>query len=96
MGMPKKVKFLGKQWSIERPKKLRKGKYGDCDPDSLRVRVSRNKAEGQQRDTLAHELTHSIDIDLSLGLSEKKIHRIATTWLALLRDNPALVKYLMS
>lgn len=95
MGMPKKVRLFGKNWKIKRPNAIR-GKHGDCNDTYLVIRVSRQQGKDQEKDTLLHELTHSIEKELQLKMTEQQVRRFATAQLGLLRDNPKLVKYLVS
>lgn len=61
--------------------------------ESGELRVSRalNPTEGQQRETMLHEVLHVIDDALVLGLTEKQIHRLSAMLAAVLVDNPDLM-----
>lgn len=67
------------------------------------VRIASGQHIQQQRDTLLHELLHIIWSEIGIGevdpkdLTEERVIRpLATAIIAALRDNPALVRYLLS
>lgn len=61
------------------------------DSGELRVNRALNPTEGQQRETMLHEVLHVIDDALVLGLTEKQIHRLSAMLAAVLVDNPDLM-----
>lgn len=82
-------------------------RFGATDPLKLMLVVDPNRPEGGIRETLWHELTHALvwatGINLDTGqasvaqdedLQETVVSQLATAQLAMLRDNPDLVRYL--
>jgi hypothetical protein len=94
MKPPRTIRIFGKTWAMEYGpmKKL----YGRCFHKELRIRICNDKPLDQQQDTSIHEVLHAIDLELNLELSEKKIRRLATCFLAILKDNPQYTKFLLS
>jgi len=60
-----------------------------------KIVVDRQLSEGAKRNTLMHEVTHGIDEFLEIGLNEAKTDKVAKGMLMVLRQNPALVDYLL-
>lgn len=50
----------------------------------------------QQADTLLHEVMHAVDHEMHCSMSEPQIRRMSTGLLAVLRQNPALVAFLVA
>lgn len=59
------------------------------------IAIDSQLCEQQRRDTLGHELTHAIEDRLGLDLGEATVQQIGGAWVAMLRENPALVAWLM-
>lgn len=49
----------------------------------------------QVKDTLLHEITHVLDYDFQLELTERQVHCIATGVMSVLKDNPNFAKWLI-
>jgi hypothetical protein len=68
---------------------------GQCNVQALVISVDAAQARSQVADTLLHEITHAI-LE-AVGLDEDTEERVASAMgpglLALLRDNPALVRW---
>ncbi|WP_143206403.1 hypothetical protein [Singulisphaera sp. GP187] len=52
-------------------------------------------APDQQKATAVHEILHDLDTLVGTGLSEKDVTALASVLFAAIRDNPALMKWLM-
>jgi hypothetical protein len=65
--------------------------HWDFATGELRVSRALNPTEGQQLETMLHEVLHVIDDALALGLREKQLHRLSTMLFVVLVDNPGLV-----
>ncbi len=75
-------------------------RIGECSYEDLAIRLAHSLAPGQTRETLLHEAMHALSnmagLDHELGdeAEEKVVRRLAPLLLALLRDNPKLVRFL--
>lgn len=105
MAIPKKVKVLSKTYSIivdEHIWNEGTGASGLCKPWKTQIHVAKGELnEQQERDTVLHEVMHAIFSEMGLTTDfkeeneeEKIVRCMATGLLAVLRENPALVKYL--
>lgn len=104
--IPKHVKVLGKVYSITEDDGLMQDGHasGICKPWRAEIRVA-SVAEldlQQVRDCVLHEVFHAIFSETGLTVDfkededeEKIVRRMATAVLAVLRENPALVKFLL-
>jgi len=45
-------------------------------------------------DTIIHEITHAIDYQMNLDMSERQVHGVGAGLAAVLIDNPKLIDYL--
>ena len=92
--IPPYVDVIGKPYAITVTVRG-EGDYGECFSDQCRIEIADYQCLLQQRDTLLHEVMHAVDHELHCGMTEPQIRRMATGLLALLRDNPALVAFLV-
>lgn len=65
-------------------------------PRLNQVWLSLEQSLAESKDTLLYELIHCIDYAISVELTEQQTHRLAAALLALMRDNPDLVAWLVS
>lgn len=72
------------------------GKAGSCDAQGGVIAIDGRQTKSQLADTLLHELTHAmLDVlDFEAADEERICLALGPGLLALLRDNPALVKWL--
>lgn len=72
--------------------------YGVTNHPNLTITLNPEQADGQLRDTVLHEVLHTVTTIASLELSGKEeeefVSRISPILLDVLRRNPALVEYL--
>lgn len=101
MPIPRRLKIVGKVYRIEPVARdtINGNDYGDCHPPECRIRVASDVDIQQIRDTLLHELLHALWSESALGsgeglCEESVVRQLATSLLATLRDNPALVRFL--
>lgn len=106
MKCPTRIRVLGKVYSIEETENVQGGEdhevlSGHCAPLLCHIQVSTEQHIQQIRDSLLHELLHAIWSESGLcctigeeRIEEHLVHTLASAILALLRDNPALVRYL--
>lgn len=93
MKTPSHFRLFGKTWRIEW-EELRKS-FGRCYYKKLYIKVDPQHPLEHQQDTLGHEMGHAIDLELDLGMSEKQIRRFSTAWLGLMKDNPAVMQFML-
>lgn len=93
---PEKIDILGKKFTVEL---LGPDDHPDCDGymefASLKIGLRLQPAMEYNQDTVLHEVTHAIDEILSLGLKEKQVHQLAAGVIAVLKQNPAFVEWLL-
>lgn len=67
---------------------------GRIDHDKQKILVEEGQTLASEQDTLLHEIMHGVERAMDLEVPETAIHRLATGLLAVLKDNPKLVRYL--
>lgn len=103
MKRPLRVRVLGKQYDLayvppDSPK-LMDGEdalVGQCDSEKQRILIAEGQPLESEQDTVLHEVLHAVDFAMS-GVEdapEAVIRRLATGFLAVIKDNPSFVKYL--
>jgi hypothetical protein len=100
---PKYVKILHKWFKITFDPDLTRiaDAAGVCGPDTQDVRIDGQLGRDTERETVLHELMHGIwnltllDRIYTEDQEEQVIWSLAPLLLTMLRDNPALVEYLL-
>lgn len=79
---------------------------GLCDFDRQRIWVKTPQTPGMERDTVLHEVLHAVfdQLDVKRRMKEEVgkefeedvVYALAPRLLAVLKDNPGLVKYLLA
>jgi len=90
-----KLRILGKVWTVKQARPVLGDDSGESDFDRCLIVHTVNECEQQRRDTLLHEIIHAVSDSIKLKLKEKQVHALACALLAVLRDNPELVEYLL-
>lgn len=89
----------GKDWDDARLRENDADLIGHHNPGTLTVSMAPGLVVGAQREVLLHELLHACfnaaGQPVSDGSEEDAVRTLAPTVLALLRDNPAVVTYLL-
>lgn len=99
-GLPKAIKVGPHSFSVvERNKKWveEHAAEGMCDFSSYTIEVNVQHRPSCVLDTLVHEIFHAIyfTYNMTVGDDEERLVRTGSTgWLAVLSDNPALVKFI--
>lgn len=93
---PVTVRVFGKIYTVEwRAKALDEfDRAGDHHQAGLAIRIADGLAPDEERETLMHELTHSIERQLGINIAEKKVRQLSVGMYAVLKDNPRLRTYL--
>lgn len=102
-GLPAKLRILGKDWTISHEPDLiaTKQSYGRCQIARATIQYTTIDDEGGPwneamiRDTVLHEAVHAISESLGLDLRERQVLALGASLLALLRENPDFVRWLM-
>jgi len=97
--MPEFVRVLG----IDVPLLLRPceadayldSRHGYCDPNRDRIVLRQEDTTEQRRETVWHELFHACEKASATDFEEEEVARMSRAQFAILRDNPALVRWLM-
>jgi hypothetical protein len=85
------VKILGKTYSLQIVDKVdEQDSLGECNDSLQRILVKSGQKPDQAMDTVIHEITHAIDYQMHLGLSERQVHCVAAGLTAVLLENPNL------
>lgn len=71
------------------------GAQGETDHHLLTIKIETGKAKEQEQDTVFHEVLHAVDYTMQAKLSERQVATMATGLLAVLKENPSLVEYLL-
>lgn len=90
--LPPGIRILGKRWTV-RHKRV-KGDLGSCEIGHTRLNINPDQSDDSMRDTVLHEAIHGIEDEMGLRMSERQVAGMAVGILALLRDNPGLVRFL--
>ena len=61
--------------------------------DRKEIQVRDDLDNIEEVDTVVHEVFHMLDFIFDLDMSERQVKVLATTYLALLRDNPGFAEY---
>lgn len=98
MKAPKTVRVNGKLWTInEIPGHFDEHEeFGACIYHLLKIVIDESQNPQHKRDSIWHELLHSVERELDLKISEKQVRQIASMQLAIMRENPELMEFLLS
>jgi hypothetical protein len=96
-GLPKRLKIIGKRYKIRVVEKVDdEDSDGESCPVTQTLTAKQEHGFENARDTVLHEAIHGVDHQMHLGLSEQQVEGLGTGMLALLRENPALVRLLLA
>jgi len=101
--IPKSVTIGPHKYTILRcPKVVDQGRdlNGECDPDELVIRLRKYMRRSMSREILLHEVMHALAANggspIPDKMEEKFVTVMAPALLQVLRDNPDLLKFLIS
>ena len=89
---PDKLDILGKEWSVIGREKS--SNYGSCHHAKNEIHINPSQSPSNERDTVLHEIVHALETEGQLKMSERQVRILSTLLLAVLRQNPSLVRYL--
>jgi hypothetical protein len=91
-GIPNKFKLFGQQWTIRIGTDLElAGDLGLCVSDDTLILLNADQTEQSLKHTIAHEVIHSIEQKLHLGLTEQQVDLIALGLLDLFTETPEMM-----
>ncbi len=98
MTCPSTVWINGKLWTIRERLDLYRNdeEFGNCVYHLLKIELDETQPDQHKRDSLWHEILHGIEHELNLKLTEKQVRQIASMQIAIMRDNPELMRYLLA
>ncbi len=98
-GLPKQLRIIGKRYKVRVVDKVdEEGSDGESSAASQLISL-RDDAENSFeycREVALHEALHAVEHQMRLSLSEEHVEGLGTGVLALLRENPAFVRWLMA
>lgn len=93
--LPTVVNILGKPYTIAVVESLDDGaSVGEMSEHLQQILIAAGQTFENERDTVLHEIVHSVEYRLLLKMREKQVAILATGLLQILRENPKLVAYL--
>jgi hypothetical protein len=96
-GFPKSLKIIGKRYKLRIVEKVDdEDSDGESCPVDQVIKVKEAHGFENARDTALHEAIHGVDHQMHLALTEQQVEGLGTGMLALLRENPAFVRWLMA
>jgi len=84
------VRVIGKTYKLLEVDSL--DNQGLCEDDKQQISIRKGMPIESWADTVIHEITHAIDFNLKLGLSERQVHCIGSGLWAVLADNAELTQ----
>ena len=90
---PTEAKVVGKRYAIQYLEDI--GTQGDCNNQKQVIRVEKGNALEQEQDTVLHEILHAVDYAMQTKLKEAQVAALATGLLAVMKENPVLMEYLL-
>ena len=92
MKLPKSLKIVGKRFKIIVDPKLED--CGTCDSNKHEIKIKSGMPFDAELDTVIHEITHAIDFQMNLEMSERQVHGVGAGLAAVLTDNPKFIDYM--
>ena len=93
---PKEVEIIGKTWRLVFVKPvLAENKLGESRQGECLINIATGMDPQQERDTVLHEVIHSVSSELGHYPTEAVIQSMSAALYGVLLKNPRLVDYLM-
>lgn len=103
MKCPSKIKIGPRTYDIKYVEDLRseddKQIHGQCHPDELTISLHTGQKKNTEQDSVMHEVLHGIFNLIHLhmpDLEENIVCRMSPVLLGVIKENPKLVRYLVS
>lgn len=97
MKLPTRVKIIAHDYEVQQlPDELMHENMGFCNSVTQQIHVGLGLSATQEAETLVHEILHAVFYHLSLkgNAEEQIVNGLSLGFVAVLRDNPHLWKYL--
>jgi hypothetical protein len=95
--IPDTFKLFSNTWQIRTATaKELETDLGRCYPDELEIILNPNQSAEGIKQTLMHELVHSIELKLNLELTERQVDVLALGLRHLFKENPGLLEILQA
>lgn len=95
--LPTIIRIVGKRYKVLIVERVdEEDSDGESDPIEQTLRLLKTQGFEQARDTTLHEVIHGVDHQMHLKLTEEQVEGLATGLLAVKRDNPSFVRWLMA
>ena len=91
----KTLKIVGKKYKLIYDAKMQDD-CGECDNNKQAITLKKEMPSDLELDTIIHEVTHAIDYQMNLEMSERQVHGVGAGLAAVLIDNPKFIDYLNS
>ena len=91
----KTLKIVGKKYKLIYDAKMQDD-CGECDNNKQSITLKKEMPSDLELDTIIHEVTHAIDYQMNLEMSERQVHGVGAGLAAVLIDNPKFIDYLNS
>jgi hypothetical protein len=88
----KTLKIIGKRFKIVVDAKM--DDHGQCDSAKHVITLQGGMTKALLLDTLIHEITHAIDYEMNLEMTERQVHGVGSGLAAVFFDNPKFIDYL--
>lgn len=96
-GLPKTVRVMGKRYKMRVVDKVDdEDSDGECDSSVQVCLLKRNVGFEPAIDTAWHEACHAVEQQLNLEMDHQMFQQFVVGILALMRDNPSFVKFVMA
>ena len=89
----KNLKIVGKRYKLIYDAKMQDD-CGQCDDNKQTITIKKEMPSDLELDTIIHEVTHAIDYQMNLDMTERQVHGVGAGLAAVLIDNPKLIDYL--
>lgn len=94
MTFPTSMTLFGKQWRVEHKKLTDVNGYNHA--NDLLIELDTEQCLERRKETMIHEMIHSIEKDTEMEFTEKQVARLATGFFAFMRENPKIVAWIMA
>lgn len=93
MTIPSLLNIVGREYNVVKVEEYNE-QVGGVDFETSTIVVKDGQQQLLEADTLLHESLHVIDEIFQLELTERQVYCITSGFIALLRDNTALMPYI--
>ena len=93
---PLSAKVIGKVYKVQyvTGAPLNQEDFGECDDEKQQISIADGLPLENEQDTFLHECIHALDAQMSIGLKEAQVSKLATGLLSWMKDNSKPLTYL--